>query len=296
MLEITRLVDVYVSERCALGHLTQSTAVSRRNQLLLMARSLPTDQPNEVTVQMLRAWLVTNTNGGPLKPRSLALRTVVCRHFWSWMADNDHCLKSPARTLDAVKVKRGEPRFLETDEMVRLCAVIKSPRDLAIVLLAAQMGLRRIEIHRAELADVDMTKRRMQLRGKGFDGAISRTVPIPDEAAEALQVWIDRRPHADALFATRQSDRMSLSLISRIVTDHMRSAGVKTRTGDGRSLHALRHSFAQHLVDDGVNLRIIQAALGHQSLTTTESYVRRQVDVMADALEGRRYAGGGEAA
>lgn len=290
------LVDAYLRERQGLGHITKDTAAGRRIQLNLMVNALPTANPNEVSVQMLREWCMTSSEGGPLKPSSVALRTTIAKHFFQWCADNDHVVKSPGRTLEAPKVKHGEPRFLETAEIRRLCAVITSPRDLAMVLLMAQAGCRRVEVHRALVSDLDMHSARIGLRGKGFGGEVSRTIPLPAELAEVLHVWLARKPESTYLFCTRQSDQISLSLISRIVTGYMRDAGVKKRSGDNRSTHSLRHTFAQQLADGDVNPRIIQAALGHNSITTTEKYIRRRVDVMAEALEGRRYLTTGTAA
>lgn len=288
MLTITDHIAQYVHERHSLGHVTADTADGIRAVLGHMARHLP-DDPAEVTVSQLRAWLVRNDrNTGRVAPRTVALRTVRARHFFAWLEECDIIARSPARGLDAPKVPKGEPRFLERDEVCDVTSVAKNPRDLAMVVMMVQMGLRRVEIHRARIGDV--TEDRMAVRGKGGDGDVTRTVPIPTEARAALDSWLRFRPeHSELLFCTSKGGPLALTWISRKVSEMMRDAGAKTRPGDGRSAHALRHSTAQHLIDDGVPLRVVQAVLGHASVTTTEQYVRRDVEVLASVLEGRSY-------
>lgn len=287
-LDLHDWVEAYVSERRGLGHITASTAQGARNVLTQMARMLP-DNPKDVTVVHLRRWLVHNDrDGGPVSPRTVALRTTRARHFFAWLEEMDVIERSPARMLEAPRVPKGEPRFLEHGEVTALARVARTPRDLAMVLLMVQMGLRRVEIHRALVTDVQSG--RLAVRGKGGDGAVTRWVPIPSEAQKALDQWMQFRPKGtDVLFATTTGKPLALGWISRKVSDMMREAGVKTRSGDGRSAHALRHTMAQHLVDDGTPLRIVQKILGHSSVTTTEMYARREVQVLADVLEGRNY-------
>lgn len=288
-MELDELVDVYVNERQGLGFITAATATDRRRQLRLMLKGIPTTDPNEVTPLMLRAWLATSTSGQPLAPRSIALRAVVARHFFAWCANNDHIDKSPARTLEAPRIRPSEPRSFDTKEVRRLTAVIDKPRDLAIVLLMVQCGLRRCEIRALDVDDLDMQTASLGVKGKGYRGEISRYIPIPAEAAVALHAWLAVRPSADALFPTRHSDRISLSLISRTVSDLMRECGIKKASFDGRSGHALRHTFAQSLVDRDVPIRVVMTAMGHQNQATSERYANRKMTVLADALEGRKY-------
>jgi integrase/recombinase XerC len=288
MLTISDHITQYVHERHSLGHVTADTAEGIRQVLGHMARHVPED-PTQVTVTHLRAWLVRNERGtGRVAPRTVALRTVRARHFFAWLEECQIIDRSPARSLDAPKVPKGQPRFLERDEVLDVTSVAHTPRDLAMVVLMVQMGLRRIEIHRARIDDVGDD--RLAVRGKGGDGEVTRWVPIPTEAREALNAWLRFRPqHTELLFCTSTGKPLALNWISRKVSEMMREAGVKDRPGDGRSAHALRHSTAQHLVDDGVPLRVVQAVLGHASVTTTEQYVRRDVEVLASVLEGRSY-------
>lgn len=291
MSTISEYVTMYVNERQGLGHICDTTAAGALAVLGQMARNLP-ERPEEVTVGHLRTWLVSTDRDTPVAQRTVALRTVRARHFFEWLVDMEVLAQSPARKLEAPKVRSGEPRFFEVDEVRRLCEVARTPRDLAMVLVMVQMGLRRVEVHRALVSDLRLDDATMGLRGKGYRGEVSRRVPIPAEAHGALSAWMRFRPRVgDVLFCTNKGTPLQLTWISRKCSDMMREAGIKQRSGDGKSAHALRHTFAQHLVDGDVPLRVVQQALGHASVTTTEQYARRTVEVLAEALEGRSYAG-----
>ena len=86
--------------------------------------------------------------------------------------------------------------------------------------------------------------------------------------------------------------RLSIRAIGDQISDAMYRAGIKKGPNDGKSLHALRHSFAQHLIDNGTNVRDVQAGMGHEEQRTTEIYLRRKkaAEELRDVLEGRRYA------
>lgn len=286
---IEQLVGQYTRERIGGGHITEATARNIHYQLGLMARHVGPTAP-EVTTTQLRMWVTSNdSTDGAVKPRTVALRVTRAKHFFEWCVEIGVIDKNPARALHAPKIRATEPRFFEHDEVRRLCAVVDSARDLAMILLMVQMGLRRIEIHRALVSDVSFDKGRMAVRGKGYRAEVSRYVPIPREAATALEAWLSSKPQSPHLFCTRSGAPLDVGYISRQCSALMRKAGIKASSGDGKSAHALRHTFAQSLVDDGVPLRVVQAAMGHQSVTTTEAYARRQVDVLAEALEGRTY-------
>jgi integrase/recombinase XerD len=132
------------------------------------------------------------------------------------------------------------------------------------------------------------------VRGKGGRGEVTRREPLVEEAWHALIAFLPSVPgSAGPLFrSTRYPDRgISGAWIGELVTRALYDAGVKRYAYDGRSPHALRHTFAQDLADDEVDPRIIQEALGHASLANTMLYVRGTVTQrLRDAMEGRRYS------
>lgn len=282
---LEELIDEYVAEREATGHVNPDTASWIRRTLYGMARSLDC-APADVTLTRGLRWL----RDMDCAPRTVAVRTNTAKRFFGWCVENEHLPRNPFAKIEPPKIRAGEPRFLEIDDVRRLVAVAVMPRDRAIVLCMVQMGLRRVEIHRALVTDLDWSAMTLAVRGKNHGGEVSRCLPIPDEAARALKEWCQlRKRSSEYLFCTRSGGRLDVSDITRKVTSLMRDAGVKKRSGDGLSAHSLRHSFAQHLVDGDVPIRTVQAAMGHQSVQTTEMYLRRKVEVLRDALEGRSY-------
>lgn len=285
MTRLSELVDEYVAERQATGHMAEITASTVRGNLHAMARHMACE-PDEVTLAKALAWL--RSAGG--KPSTVAQRVKQARRFFQWLVDCDRLPKNPLAKLETPRVPSGEPKFLERDPVGDLLAVCKSPKDRALVLCAVQMGMRRVELHRALVDDIDWDLLTFAIRGKHHAGEISRRLPIPDQAAQALKEWMIVRPKAGPyVFGTRNGTPMLTGEISKKMADLMRKAGVKKRSGDGMGTHALRHTFAQHLVDSGVEIRVVQAAMGHASVQTTEIYLRRKVEGLRDAMEGRRY-------
>lgn len=285
MNELESLVEEYVAERLATGHISTVTADSLQRGLIGMARSMNCP-PADVTLNKAIRWL-KDMNAAP---RTVALRTNMAKRFFGWLVENDTIARNPLAKLEPPRVHAGEPRFLEVDEVRALLQVAQRPRDRAIILCMVQMGMRRVEINRARITDLDWADQTLAIRGKNYRGEVSRCLPIPDEAAQALKAWcVLRNKQSEWLFCTRTGGQYDLNDISRMVTTMLRRANVKRSSGDHISAHSLRHSFAQHLVDADVPIRTVQAALGHKSVQTTEIYLRRKVEVMRDALEGRQY-------
>ncbi|MFN9440109.1 MAG: tyrosine-type recombinase/integrase, partial [Brevundimonas sp.] len=139
-------------------------------------------------------------------------------------------------------------------------------RDHAMVELLYGSGLRAAELVGLDVDDVDPERGRVLVRrGKG---GRSRSVPLGDAAAGALDAWLERRGReAGALFVNPRGGRLTTRTLQRVVEAFGRREGV----GDVHP-HALRHSFATHLLGAGADLRSLQELLGHASLSTTQKY------------------------
>ena len=158
-----------------------------------------------------------------------------------------------------------------------------------------QLGLRRVEVSRAEVGDIDFRKSTMLVRGKGADGGISAALPLTDEVREALRLYVSTEGlTAGPLFLDRRGTGRGISAahVGMLVVEAFREAGVKSHNGDGRSAHALRHTCAQDLFDAGVETRVVQKVLRHASIRNTEIYLRGEVGGLREAMEGRRYSRG----
>lgn len=155
-----------------------------------------------------------------------------------------------------------------------------------------QCGLRCVEVSRADVADWDPVAQRVFVRGKfGHE----RWVPVPEEAAEALSAYLAAAGHSSGpLFRAIGSKggndgRLSPAWISRKMALIMHEAGVHD-WGDGRSAHAMRHTFATDVSRRTSDLLVLRDLLGHASLATTQIYLgNASEDRLRSAVEGRRY-------
>ncbi len=148
-------------------------------------------------------------------------------------------------------------------------------RDRAMFELAYGCGLRADELVQLDVGDLDVDREQLRVRGKGDK---VRVVPVGEPALVAALAWLQRgRPRLvqDAqrgpLLLSRTGRRLSTSDVRRRLRQWVQRSGIE---GAGVSPHALRHSYATHLLDGGADLRAIQDLLGHASIGTTQVYTR----------------------
>ena len=141
-------------------------------------------------------------------------------------------------------------------------------------------GLRVSELVALDMGVVDMESRTACVHGKGGK---ERIVPVGGPACQVLRQYLDVRaevvrkgkePHAKALFLNRDGGRLSARSVQRMI----QRRGIETGARELLHPHALRHSFATHLLDSGADLRVIQELLGHSSLATTQRYTHVSID------------------
>lgn len=179
--------------------------------------------------------------------------------------------------LDGPKLRRKLPSTLSEDEVARLLAAAngrdpRSLRDRALLELFYSSGLRVSELAALTLQQVDLDNGFLRVFGKGSK---ERVVPIGGKAADALSTYVaSGRPHlvklrtGAQLFLNPRGLALSRMALWLIVKKYARRAGLARKVKP----HALRHSFATHLLTGGADLRAIQEMLGHASLSTTQIY------------------------
>jgi site-specific recombinase XerD len=214
-----------------------------------------------------------------------ASRATIARKLASVRSLYDHMTaigaidQNPADLLPTPKRDSRLPRTLAPDQMRMLLERIPvggplQSRDRALFELAYSCGLRCEEILNLDLDDLDFEGERVRVEGKGGK---TRLVPIGEPAQRALGRYLRlARPALEdgaaeqALFLSRRGRRLSSSDIRRRLQRWVREAALAGRV----SPHALRHSFATHLLEGGADLRSIQELLGHSSISTTQIYTR----------------------
>ena len=184
--------------------------------------------------------------------------------------------RDPARSLAFPRLPKRLPRTLPANDLKqaldRLAAADDraAPRDRALLELAYSSGLRLSELVGLNRGDVDRGAGLVRVRGKGRR---ERIVPVGDGALRALDGYLAAAPAGAArrdepVFVGPSGARLSGRTVQRVVRRRLADVA----RGLGVTPHALRHSFASHMLDRGADLRAIQEMLGHRSLATTQVY------------------------
>jgi site-specific recombinase XerD len=234
--------------------------------------------PATVGPREVRRYLARLSEDG-VSPVTSARKLAAIRALFRSQREHGHIGQSPADLLATPRRSSYLPRVLKQPEVGRLLESIPGSgplelRDRALFELAYACGLRAEEIVSLDLGDVDHDSEHLRVEGKG---AKTRLVPVGEVALCAVRRYLDRgRPallaerEQRALFLSRSGRRLGTSDVRRRLRAWAARAGLPA----GVTPHALRHSFATHLLDGGADLRSIQELLGHSSISTTQVYTR----------------------
>lgn len=250
-------------------------------------------EPGHLELGTIRAFMGELHRQGQSRA-SVARKLSALRAFGRHLRRDGWIDSDPAALAAAPRRERKMPAHLSIDEMTRLLETpdVSQPlgrRDRAILELFYASGLRLSELVGLDLEDVNLRARMVRVMGKG---AKERLVPFNAATGEALRAWFaprealragaprvaaapagsrtrDRRgPAREPLFVNFRGARLTGRSVQRLVARYV--AACSTRFGI--SPHALRHSFATHLLQRGADLRAIQELLGHVQLSTTQRY------------------------
>lgn len=209
---------------------------------------------------------------------TLARHVAAIRTFYRWLLREGVVEASVAEDLQPPRVGRHLPEFLSQHQAAELVepGAPLSLRDRALLELLYGAGLRVGEAEALDRDDLDLDEGLVRVRrGKGGK---ERRVPMGPFAVAALRAWFASRPDdLRPAFLNQRGARMSQRSMRRVVDEAGKVAGVV-----GLHPHALRHSFATHLLDAGADLRGIQELLGHSSLATTQRYTHVSVESLLD--------------
>jgi site-specific recombinase XerD len=247
------------------------------HQLAIWADALG-KQPGELRHRDLRRYAAHLSGEGASKA-TVARKLAAIRSFYTALLRAGVVAANPADLVATPKSESHLPRVLSTDEMADLLDRIPATtplqlRDRAMLELTYSCGLRAQEVVDLNLESVDFEHERVRVEGKGGK---TRFVPMGEPAQQALRRYLDRargglvrNREEDALLVSKSGHRLHPSDLRRRLELWVREAAV----AGGVSPHALRHSFATHLLEGGADLRAIQELLGHSNLSTTQIYTR----------------------
>jgi site-specific recombinase XerD len=233
--------------------------------------------PADIGLRELRRFAATLSESG-IKATSLARKIASLRAVFRVLCEHGELAQNPAELMTLPKRPKNLPHVLRPAELTALLDRIPSStplelRDRAMFELAYASGLRAEELVDATLASIDFDAEQVRIEGKGGK---TRFVPVGEPALQAIARYLERgRPALtggaeQALFLSKTGRALSTSDVRRRLRSWSGTAGL----GGTVHPHALRHSFATHLLDGGSDLRAIQEMLGHSSISTTQVYTR----------------------
>lgn len=210
-------------------------------------------------------------------------KSATLKSFFSWAYQEELTEKDLSSQITCPKVPKKLPHFLSVDEVLSVLSSydpssnnLQNLRDKALFLALYGGGLRVSEACNLRWKDIQFPNRSLRLLGKGQK---ERLVVLPGIAIQVLQKLKARAGDDEFVFGGDQA------LNPRVAYEWVRTRGAKAQLMKPLHPHALRHSFATHLLSSGANLRTLQELLGHESLQATEKYTHLGVDQLARTLE-----------
>jgi site-specific recombinase XerD len=210
--------------------------------------------------------------------RTIARRVASLRRYFNWCIRERLRDDDPTTGVHTPKVRGRLPRPLDEKTASALVSTEdedapewQRARDRAVLEILYGSGLRVSEVCGLSVDSVDVSRRQLRVIGKGSK---ERLVPISDHAHDALQRWLKTRHEVsaaqsgNALFVSSRGTALSRRDVARLLD----AAGKRVGLPAGTHPHALRHSFATHLMDNGADTRSIQELLGHSDASTTQRY------------------------
>jgi site-specific recombinase XerD len=269
-------IDSFIASLTSLA--SSSTELYRRDLAAFVEWAIEAGKtrPEAVDRRFLRRYLV-RLDADRFARRTIARKASVLRRYFDWLRRSGRIERDPTRGLSAPRGEARLPRILSSDELDLLLSGdsvrsaddddARSARDTAVIELLYGSGLRVSELCGLTAESIDLNRRRVTVIGKGDK---ERVVPLSEPATEALATWLTlramvptRRDALGALFPNQRGGRLTPRDVRRIL-DHRSVAPTHP--------HALRHTFATHLLDGGADLRAVQELLGHADLSTTQVY------------------------
>jgi site-specific recombinase XerD len=234
--------------------------------------------PADIDYPWLRRYAAQMAERG-LAPRTLARKLAALRAGFRVQVEHGLMEANPAELLASPKLPQRLPRALKPADVAALLDRIPAStpletRDRALFELAYACGLRAEELVNLDVGSIDFDAEQVRVEGKGGK---TRFVPVGEHALAAIGRYLERSRGAldagqqePALFLSKTGRRLSTSDVRRRLRTWARHAASQGAVHP----HALRHSFATHLLEGGADLRAIQALLGHASISTTQVYTR----------------------
>ena len=238
----------------------------------------------ETDIRTFRSYLSFRA-GRNLSKTTIARNISTLKNFFRWLDDNDIVKNSALSIISSPKLPKTLPKALEIGETFKILKKAgnysknewQGARDTAVFTLLYGCGLRISEALSLNFGDITCQSKMIRIRGKGNK---ERVVPLLPVVIDAIDEYVQNCPYhlknGEPLFVGARGER----LLPRIIQRQMQKIRIALGLPDSLTPHALRHSFATHLLAEGTDLRSIQELLGHSSLVTTQRYTDVQTETI----------------
>ena len=234
-------------------------------------------------VRTFRAFL-SNRNAKYIEKSSTARELSSLKNFYHWLAQNKIIDNTSLSIISSPKQGKILPKAIDVNDTFNVLEIVKDfskqewqgLRDVAILTILYGYGLRISEALSLNMGDINHNNF-LKIKGKGNK---ERLVPVLPIIREKIDAYLSACPYniknGEALFLGARGERISPRIIQRNLEKVLRYLGLN----DNLTPHALRHSFATHLLANGTDLRSLQELLGHASLSTTQRYTDVQIETL----------------
>ena len=231
---------------------------------------------SKITADDIRGYISYLSEARGLRETSLQTHISVLRAFFSWLLMEERIKKNPMLKIRSLKLdKKNARQALSVEELERLRDACKGYREKALVEFLVSTGCRLSEVAQLNVADLDFNNRSVMVTGKGNK---ERPVYFSIRARLMLQEYIKERKGGEGLFVSSKTPYLPLKprAIQRIIHGLSVRAGLDARVHP----HLLRHTFATHALNSGMDVTAIQQLLGHENISTTQIYAAMNEDVI----------------
>lgn len=250
---------------------------------------LKKSKPKTITYEDLQEYLILQSKQ-KISERTQARWISSIKSFFKYLLEEEIRDDNPATLLEGPKLGLYLPDTLSLEDIEKITKSIDLGTDLGIrnqcmVEVLYGCGLRVSELIEIRISDINFKEKFLKVEGKGEK---VRYVPLANYTIKLIKNYIEKvrinnkinKKYEDILFLNSRGSKMSRVIVFIIIKELAEKAGIRKNI----SPHTFRHSFATHLLQNGVDLRFIQEMLGHSSITTTEIYTHLNTEELHDVI------------
>ena len=264
--DLNRRIKYYLGAKRIDG-LSERTLKNYKYNLEMFAERM-NKSAAKITTDDIRGYIGYLAENRHLAETSLQTHINTLRAFFGWLHIEEKIKKNPMAKIKSLKLdKKGARQALSVEELERLRDACEGYREKALVEFLVSSGCRLSEVAQLSASDLNLTDRSVQVTGKGDK---DRSVYFSVRARLMLQEYIRERKGGEGLFCSCKSPYQPLKqrAIQRIIHNISERAGLAARVHP----HLLRHTFATHAINGGMDVTVIQKLLGHEDVSTTQIY------------------------